>query len=74
MSESSNTDKNITSVPISIPLVLGSGGAAVFFGWMTFGAWVDLQKPTFEWLDLLVPGSMCLVAAALFVWSILPRR
>lgn len=71
MSEPNNTDKNITSVPIYTPLVFGAGGAALFFGWMTFAAW---QKAAFEWSNLLVPGGLCLAALCLFFWAVLPRR
>ncbi len=74
MPEPNNNDKNITSAPIYTPLVVGSGAAAVFFGWMTFGAWVDRQQATFEWSSLIVPGFMCLVALALLGWSLRPRR
>lgn len=74
MSDNPVTDKNITSVPISVPLVLGSGAAAAFFGWMAFGAWSERHQPTFQWWDLAVPGVMCLVALSLFFWAIAPRK
>jgi len=74
MSDDSKTPQNTPSAqaPLLI-LALSSMGAAVFAFWV-FKALKNLHQATFEWLDVVFPGVLCLLFLAIFVWAVSQTR